>query len=587
LAYQIRKVTGGKTESREVAAAALRIGRGTENALQFSDPLIGLSHAVIEEIDGGGHRLRDLGSAGGTFVNGARVSTQTLADGDRIQIGSYLFYFNPPAPFNPPTPLVRGEVRNASAPLVGVLAILEYEEAAAQTATARPIKPVDYARAYGVKRWFFNKTVLSLLLLAGLSGFWWQRWVDVGEGAVLPGRVAEEHRLFESKCRFCHIPWTRMSFAELKTSWLRPAQPTDRISPKQVDAVRDRACAKCHGGPVHDTNEQFTPPCAACHRQHADTDTLAHGLDEGCPLCHADLKVKTGSPKYAIKIPDFEKHPEFSVLIRSGTQPKTTRVSLEDKARLIDTAQVKLNHQKHLAPRLRGPSGPVQMKCKDCHIPDERGQRMAPVTYENHCRECHDLDVNAYIPGERVPHAEPKEIRRYLQVAVSRSRVAAPPPVADFGRGTGRLPSAVAPSYTRQPPASRDPQVQGRIRAMERYVYGNLCVKCHDVDQQGPRIAPTAIPAAWLPQARFTHATHQQSECTVCHKGIGVSSKTTDVTLPKIEVCRECHTPKRAAVTCTLCHAYHNPPRKRGPYPDLLILKLETTTVPPSFMGTQ
>ena len=569
MSYQIRKVTGKRTESREVAAATLRIGRGTENTLQFSDPLISLSHAIIEEIEaGGGHRLRDLDSAGGTFVNGVRVSSQTLTDGDRIQIGPCLFQFSSPRP--------------------GASAVLEYEEIAAESATAASVKQDDYARAYGVKRWFFNKTVLSLLLLAALSGLWWQRWLAVGEGALLPGRVAEEHRLFESKCRFCHIPWTRLSFAELTTSLRQSASPTDRIQPKQVDAVKDRACAKCHGGVVHDTNEQITPPCASCHRQHADTDALMHGLDENCPLCHADLKLKTGaSPRYVARIPDFEKHPEFSVLIkpRTPTADKPMRVSLTDKARLIDSARVKLNHQKHLAPRLKSPSGPVQMTCQNCHLPDERGQRMAPVKYENHCKACHDLGVDAYIPGDRVPHAAPEEIRRYLQGGVSRSRGIAPPPPADFGRGEGRMPSVIAPSYTRQRPASRDPQVQGRIRAIEGYVYGQVCVKCHEVDRQAtpyPRIAPTEIPDAWLPQARFAHSVHQQSDCKVCHKGAGTSIKTSDVSLPKIEVCRECHTPRRAAVTCTLCHAYHIPPRKRGPYPDLLKLKLETANVPPS-----
>ena len=567
MAYQVRKMTGRRTESREVVAAHLRIGRGTDNTLQFSDPLISLSHAVIEETEEGGHRLRDLDSAGGTFVNGARISTAILTDGDRIQIGSCLFRFY--------------------APQSGTPAVLEYEETAAEPVTAKSAKRDDYARAYVVKRWFFNKTVLSLLLLAGLSGLWWQRWVEMGEGAILPGRVAEEHRLFESKCRFCHIPWARLSFAEWMTSLRQPAASTDRIQPKQADAVRDGACAKCHGGVVHDTNESFTPPCASCHRQHADTDALAHGLDEGCPLCHANLKLKAGaSPRYAAQVPDFQKHPEFSVLIKSDdpTVGKPIRVSLADKARLIDRARIELNHKKHLAPRLRSPSGPIQMKCQDCHILDSRGQRMAPIRYEDHCKGCHDLGVDAYIPGERVPHAAPEEIRRHLQGVVSRSRGMTPPPAADFDRGSGRLPSVIAPAYTRQPPASRDPQVQGRIWTIERYVYRQVCVKCHDVDRQAmpyPRIAPTAIPNAWLPQARFAHAVHQQSKCEFCHKEVGTSIKTSDLSLPKIEVCRECHTPRRAAVTCTLCHAYHVPPRKRGPYPSLLNLDAKTTTVPP------
>ena len=53
------------------------------------------------------------------------------------------------------------------------------------------------------------------------------------------------------------------------------------------------------------------------------------------------------------KIDDFTgRHPEFAVQVMEGD--RAVRVRLDDKARLKDTAQVKLNHQKHMKVGLQG-----------------------------------------------------------------------------------------------------------------------------------------------------------------------------------------------------------------------------------------
>ena len=47
--------------------------------------------------------------------------------------------------------------------------------------------------------------------------------------------------------------------------------------------------------------------------------------------------------------------------------------------RRVDAASIKLNHKVHLKPDLKGPKGPVQLACRDCHLPAEDGVRMATV----------------------------------------------------------------------------------------------------------------------------------------------------------------------------------------------------------------
>jgi transcriptional regulator with GAF, ATPase, and Fis domain len=89
-------VIAGPARGRSVSLdRALTIGRDEASALAIPDPALSRRHCEIELRDGD-VVLRDLGSRNGCFVNGRPVTTQPLADGDRIRIGdSALLYFEP------------------------------------------------------------------------------------------------------------------------------------------------------------------------------------------------------------------------------------------------------------------------------------------------------------------------------------------------------------------------------------------------------------------------------------------------------------------------------------------------------------
>jgi ABC transport system ATP-binding/permease protein len=73
--------------------AVLTIGRHPTNDVVVSIPTVSAEHALIEEqvIDGRrAYRVVDRGSRNGTFVNGRRVSTYVLHEGDIIRIGDAL-----------------------------------------------------------------------------------------------------------------------------------------------------------------------------------------------------------------------------------------------------------------------------------------------------------------------------------------------------------------------------------------------------------------------------------------------------------------------------------------------------------------
>src|SRR5262245_42754512 len=66
---------------------SLIIGRASDCGLELSDPKVSRWHASIRCEPSGRYRLIDLGSTGGTFVEGRKVSETVLEDGDSIRIG--------------------------------------------------------------------------------------------------------------------------------------------------------------------------------------------------------------------------------------------------------------------------------------------------------------------------------------------------------------------------------------------------------------------------------------------------------------------------------------------------------------------
>jgi pSer/pThr/pTyr-binding forkhead associated (FHA) protein len=75
-----------------VAGSAV-IGREPANGVPLDrDTTASRRHAQISA-EGGGYRIQDLGSANGTFVNGARVTESLLNPGDEVSIGGTRFRF--------------------------------------------------------------------------------------------------------------------------------------------------------------------------------------------------------------------------------------------------------------------------------------------------------------------------------------------------------------------------------------------------------------------------------------------------------------------------------------------------------------
>ena len=101
-----------------------------------------------------------------------------------------------------------------------------------------------------------------------------------------------------------------------------------------------------------------------------------------------------------------------------------------------------------------------------------------------------------------------------------------------------------------------------------------VCVDCHDVtrllgasgfDQW--QVTPVRLTQNWMPRARFNHAAHITQPCTSCHNTAERSKRSSDILMPRIAKCRECHgdasDTSKLSSDCVMCHRFHLPQRGR------------------------
>lgn len=85
-------VNNGKHSQWYPLRQSVTIGASDINALQLDDPCVSRRHCCLEEISSGWN-LSDLNSANGVYVNGKRMTTAKLKDGDIIQIADVVMIF--------------------------------------------------------------------------------------------------------------------------------------------------------------------------------------------------------------------------------------------------------------------------------------------------------------------------------------------------------------------------------------------------------------------------------------------------------------------------------------------------------------
>ena len=81
-----------KDSSFVLSGPAVSVGRDSSNGVAISDPALSRRHCVLRR-EGTDHRISDLESRNGTFVNGMAVKESRLQHGDQISVGDSVFVF--------------------------------------------------------------------------------------------------------------------------------------------------------------------------------------------------------------------------------------------------------------------------------------------------------------------------------------------------------------------------------------------------------------------------------------------------------------------------------------------------------------
>jgi Cytochrome c7 and related cytochrome c len=429
---------------------------------------------------------------------------------------------------------------------------------------------------YFTRRDSFRSWRLWLSVSVPILALAWLLYATVSrhQNIYTKGPLSPAHAVLTTNCELCHV----------------------RTADYQA-SVPDKACLACHDGPVHNAKQTFTPACGSCHVEHVGKVRLAEVSDSTCTQCHSNLKTNDGPPTIDAHVSSFDnQHPEFAALRPGHSDPGT----------------INLNHYRHLQSTIRGPRGQVQMVCGDCHRPTNTegawpysvaviqpasqqpvqvaatdlqqrkrrsiqagaGAYMASIKYVNQCAACHPLQFDSLI-NEPAPHDKPEVVHAFIVkkytefIALNRQALRMPVLAIKDGMPPDLTLSVLRPTGPTVRILADSPAdwVQQRTAEAERLLWNKNCKICHiSTDHPGPGLPQSVkaiILSRWFPRAEFDHQAHVMLTCIACHATIPNSQKTSDINLPGIALCRQCHksagaSRQAAEGRCFECHSYHD-----------------------------
>ena len=555
LLREVRPASSGIAEYRdiEVSAEIITIGSSADRIIQFLGANVAAEHAELRQRDGNIEIVCKQGST--AVINDSEVRTAKLAPGDIVEVGNNILTFiDPPVGFD-----VAIQIEVDTGIDAGVF------EKAFQT-------EVD-------QLWVSNRVVAWVLSI-----------VILGVGFLLPlqqaGRADNELVLAEL------IP----SDALWTSGPLHPAHELaigDNCKAcHQVffERVKDAACLECHVDiadhvdmtkPISHPILDSAPRCATCHREHNEPDPhLIIRADVLCVDCHGNTD-QFAIDNLLAQVSGFSEsaHPEFdakllmSVATAGGTgMVFEWRTTEESVVTATEASNLKFPHDTHLDPMLvTSQNSGDRLECKHCHKLSLDRQHFVPITMETVCIECHELTFDAQMPDRQLPHGEPLEAMIALEGQYLRNFSDPDTPLEAVVRR--RLPDRHDDDQDCIGTAFECASAAAAQAINEQFTIRG-CVSCHVVtDSESEdvytryQVFPVRLTTDYFPAGRFDHYSHQvmredsgDAACLQCHAAQD-SSKSSDLLIPGIETCLDCHSevaePVRVNLQCIHCHSYH------------------------------
>lgn len=518
----------------------LDLGRGTDQQIHLADPSVALRHAQI--IIGDQVLLRSHGTHD-VVVNGKAVRSAALKVGDHVQLGHQrLTVLEPP---------------DASVTLA--LQLETPPEQAPQAIDASRFRmrlaDVPWLRqrpAAWIAFFVLLVLFLGLPMLAAQSPGLREAVRESplpDDGTWLAGPLHSAHQFIGDDCQACH-----------KTTFER---------------VENEACIACH----EDTARHVDPArhhmpalenrrCASCHHEHNESPSLVIDEQPFCSACHAELSASIRTDLKDVR--DFgAAHPPFRIAVAyhdaaSGTWRQSMRVDVDGNLR--DRNNLVFSHVLHMDRKgVKNELGQQEvLVCGDCHKAGRDGARIETGDMEQACARCHGLSFDATAPSRTVPHGKPGEVLASLREFYSQRFV----DNVQAGAAPTRRPGEVQAGRLQSEGVA---WVNAEVgRAAKDLFERRACVTCHEVkagrDGKGRpawEVTPVHLNAHWFPSAHFDHGKHKSMVCGDCHDA-GKSKEASDVLMPPIETCRNCHDGgerggEGIASGCVSCHRFHLP----------------------------
>lgn len=354
-------------------------------------------------------------------------------------------------------------------------------------------------------------------------------------------------------------------------------------------SAMDAKCLSCHEGKnFHQPDMTHEFACQVCHNEHQTGGSMAEVDSARCTSCHGSSELMAAARDKGAAT-DPHAFPSFASIGGNRIQPRErpkdgyTEVITafhtdhpefrQIREGIRDRNPIKFNHEIHL----RTGKIPRTLDCRDCHVRDGRGEYQQPVTYAKNCAECHSLQFDPATaadkdkPGIQLPHGDPYYVRAFL-----RSLNIQYEEHARAHEGITR--SEELNAYVREKKVAIE-KLYETGENLERAVFfadmkgempGGLrapfagCATCHEVSEPteesaAPVIKKVSTPDRWMVLGKFNHDMHQKGlTCLDCHQ-VTTSKLTSDLNLPSIKSCVDCHSPKGGIDhRCVLCHTYHN-----------------------------
>jgi len=585
MSFEIRQIST-TADGREIVRSAtsektqISIGRSSENDIHLQDLAVDPKHAEIEQLGNRRIRVRATGTLGFDIDGKPTLDAEIDASkGAELRFGGHRITVSP------------GDGDGVVLTVQRVEAVSDASEEKDEVrsfslaSTMLGKRPLAWALAVFVLLAFLAVPITSYLLRPAEDTrniYEVMKQKGPGEDHVFgdaswsSGPLSKAHHALEGKCESCHE--------------------------KAFVSVRDTACKTCHEK-VHDhapierirkapgdmgigrqvlasIGEMFGRPgvgaCATCHIEHEGAGPMLATPQAFCTDCHSSLSERLTDTKIGDASDFGEAHPEFrpTVQVTPGKHPRFDRVSLAKKP--TDDSGLKFPHDVHLSKT----GGVAQMgrrlseeygfgdalACSDCHKPTSDGVRFQPVDMKRDCQMCHSLGFEMVDGTTRtLRHGQPDQVIADLRAYYRSTGPAVPIQLGGMSR---RRPGNYADGKVHHAyfgaVAARPNGADAAIAAV--FSEGGACYDCHTITPPGVAdnaswsVLPVHQTSRFFTKGWFDHKAHDTEDCESCHSA-PTSKLATDLLLPDLKSCRDCHGGENSNTDvpsgCALCHSYH------------------------------